>query len=54
MPTEAELLKVRIARIKALLAELERECDTSAEAQETFRKLKAELDAARASLKNIG
>ena len=52
--TEAELIAARIARIRALLADLEKECGTSAEAQEKFRKAKAELDTARASLKTLG
>ena len=51
MTTEAELLAARLARIKGILADLERECATGVDAHETFRKLKAELDAARESLK---
>ena len=51
MPPESEIVAVRLARMKDLIAELEKECAVHADNHEKFAKLKAELDAARAGLK---
>ena len=42
-PSEAELLALRLARMKQLIDDLERECSNSAEQREKFRQLKQEL-----------
>ena len=51
MPSESELVALRLARIKTLISELEKECAAHADNHEKFAKLKAELDAARKDLK---
>jgi len=51
MPTEAEVLAIRLARIKYLLDSLEATCLRSPEQRDTFQKLRQELQSARDSLK---
>ena len=53
MPSESELVAVRLARMKALIAELEKECAAHVDNHERFAKLRAELDAAREGLKTF-
>ena len=53
MPSESDLITVRLARIKVLIAELEKECAAHVSNHEKFAKLKAELDAAREGLKTF-
>ena len=51
--TEADLLAARLTRIKNLLGDLEQASVSNSANLSTFRKLKAELDAARASLEIV-
>jgi hypothetical protein len=51
MPTEAEILSARLARMKALIDSLEAVCAQTVEQRETFLKLRQEMDAARAAMK---
>ena len=51
--SETEVLATRLARMKAMLESLERACSESQEHQDLFRKLKQEMDAARAALKTV-
>jgi hypothetical protein len=53
MPTEAEILAGRLARLKPLIESLEAECAQSEEAQVNFDKLKREMDDIRARIKII-
>lgn len=53
MPTEAEILEARFARMKAIIQSLENECAQSAEAQAKFDRLKAEMKAIRDRLEVI-
>lgn len=53
MPTEAELLALRLARIKNLMDILDTETDRTVEQQDAFNKLKHEIAAARESLKPV-
>ena len=53
VPSETEILAARLARIKNLIEDLERECSDSAAQHALFLKLKQEMDAARAGLKVI-
>ena len=53
MPTEAELLAGRLARLKPLIESLEAQCAQSEEAQTKFDKLKREMDDIRARIKVI-
>jgi len=53
MPTEAEILAARLARMKILVESLEEACSQSASQHDTFLRLKQELDAARTALKII-
>lgn len=53
MPTEPELMAVRLARMKSLVDVLERECLKSVDQRDNFLKLKRELDAARDALRII-
>jgi hypothetical protein len=53
VPTEAEMLAVRLAYMKRLLDGLEEECAESGVHHRNFVKLKRELAAARAALKII-
>jgi len=46
-------MATRLARMKALIIELEQACAANADNAERFRQLKAELNAARAQLKTI-
>jgi hypothetical protein len=50
-PPEPELLAVRLARMKRLIDSLEKVCSDSAEQQQLFLKLRAEMQAARDALK---
>ena len=50
MPTEAEVLAIRLARIKYLIDSLEAACSRSAEQRDTFQKLRQELQSVRESL----
>ena len=52
-PSESEILAIRLARIKQLIAVLDDLRGRTAEQEEAFLKLKAEIDAARESLKII-
>ena len=49
--TESQILAARLARIKTMIDALEQACSESSEQHELFRKLKQEMEAARASLK---
>jgi hypothetical protein len=51
MPSEAEILAARLARIKQLVEGLEAVCSHIPEQRESFVKLKRELDAVREALK---
>jgi hypothetical protein len=51
--SETEVLASRLARMKAMIDSLERACSESHEQQDLFRKLKQEMDAARAALKTV-
>jgi hypothetical protein len=53
MPTEAELLAGRLARLKPLFESLEAQCAQSEEAQTKFDRLKREMDDIRARIKVI-
>jgi hypothetical protein len=52
MPTEAEILNARLARMRVLLDSLEAVCAASEEQRAIFLKLKREMDAATAALKS--
>jgi hypothetical protein len=52
-PTEAEIIAARLTRMKFLIDALEAQFSTNAQHQETFLKLKQELDATRIALKPI-
>jgi hypothetical protein len=52
-PTEAELLAIRLARIKNLIDVLETVTGRTAQQQDAFIKLKQEMAALRESLKTI-
>jgi|KBSSwiStaDraftv2_1062776.scaffolds.fasta_scaffold602771_2 hypothetical protein len=43
MPTEADVLAIRLARIEYLLDSLEAACSRSTEQRDTFQKLQQEL-----------
>ena len=51
--SETEILATRLARMKTMIESLERACSESHEQHELFRKLKQEMDAARAALKTV-
>jgi hypothetical protein len=51
VPSEADLLAARLARMKALLDALEDACAESAEHRELFLKLRSEMEAARTALR---
>jgi hypothetical protein len=51
--SEAEVLASRLSRMKAMIDSLERACSESQEQHELFRKLKQEMEAARAALKTV-
>lgn len=51
MPTKAEVLAIRLARIKYLLDSLEPAYLRSPEQRDTFQKVQQELQSARDSLK---
>jgi hypothetical protein len=51
--SEADILASRLARMKTMVDSLERACSESQEQHELFRKLKQEMDAARADLKTV-
>jgi hypothetical protein len=51
MPTEAEVLAIRVARIKYLLDSLEAASSRSPQRRDTFQKLQQELQSARDVLK---
>jgi hypothetical protein len=53
MPTEAEILAARLARMKRLIEILDTVTSRTAEQQEAFIKLKHEMAAMRESLKTI-
>jgi hypothetical protein len=50
MPSDAQLLAARLARIKAIIESLEAVAPQSAEERAIFTTLKAEMDAARSAL----
>ena len=50
-PSESETLAARLSRMKALIDSLEKACSESAEQQELFLKLRAEMKAAHDALK---
>jgi hypothetical protein len=52
-PSEAELLKRRLARMKQLVESLEHECSGSAEQRATFLSLKRDLEAIRRGLQVV-
>ena len=49
-PSESEILAARLARMKGLIDSLEEVCSQSAEQQQLFLKLRAEMKAARDAL----
>jgi hypothetical protein len=49
-PSESEVLAARLTRIKLLIDALESACSESVEQRELFRKIKAEMKAARGTL----
>jgi hypothetical protein len=51
MPSESDILALRLARMKQLIEALESACSRSDEQREIFLKLKREMDAARNALK---
>jgi hypothetical protein len=51
MATDADVLALRLARIKYLLDSLEATCLPNAEQRDTFEKLRQELQSARDLLK---
>jgi hypothetical protein len=51
--SEAEVLAARLARMKSMVDSLERACSESQEQHDLFRKLKQEMEAARADLKTV-
>jgi len=52
-PTEAELLTVRLTRVKLLIEVLDGVTGRTAEQEDAFQKLKQEMKAVRESLKII-
>ncbi len=54
MPTEAEILAIRLARMRVLLDSLEAVSARNAEQHDIFVKLKLEMDAATAALNRSG
>jgi hypothetical protein len=53
VPTEADILEARFARMKVIVQSLENECAQSVEAQAKFDRLKAEMEAIRDRLRVI-
>jgi hypothetical protein len=53
MPTEAEILAARLARIKVLIDSLDAVTGRTAEQQAAFIKLKQEIEAVRESLRTV-
>jgi len=53
MPSESDLLTLRLSRIKALIDTLEEVCSNSREHRETFVAIRTELTAARDGLKPV-
>ena len=53
MPTEAELLAIRLNRIKRLIELLDGVAGRTVEQEDAFQKLKQEMKAVRESLKII-
>ena len=51
LPTESEVLTIRLARMKYLIDALEAACAVTEEQRQAFLKLKAEMAAARETLK---
>ena len=51
MPKERELALARLARMERLVKDLEQQCEQGVEQRELFRKLKAQMAAARHALK---
>ena len=51
--SETDILAARLARMKMMIDSLERACSESQEQHELFRKLKQEMEAARAALKTV-